>query len=261
MIVAQCGILHRLFVLDWHIFDALPAGLNVTLPVGAHHLSAAPDGSGEPWRDLVALYTPVASAVRAADGVPVVLSGDCITPLAVLAGLQQRGVEPALVWFDAHGDFHTEDTTFSGYLGGLPLAKAVGRGDMTLPEGLGMRPLAEDRAVLVDGRDLDPPEVTALAESRVAHASLRDVVDVLPQAPVHLHVDLDVIGSQHLRGLRFPAPGPHRATVAAAVRAVVAARSIAAVSVAATWFPERTDRGQTDAALAAVLGAAGVIAP
>jgi hypothetical protein len=86
-----------------------------------------------------------------------VLSGDCVASLAVIAGIQQRNVEPSLVWFDAHGDFHTEDTTTSGYLGGLPLAKAVGRGDPTLPAGLGLTPLPEPSILLVDGRDLDPP--------------------------------------------------------------------------------------------------------
>ena len=248
-----------MFVLDWHIFDALGDGLNVTLPPDAEHLVASPGTSGDRWRDLAELYAPVVAAVRGCAGVPVVVSGDCMTPLAVVAGLQQRGTDVALVWFDAHGDFHTEDTTTSGYIGGLPLAKAIGRGDMTLPDALGMRPLQEQRAVLVDGRDLDPPEVIALRYSAVMHSPLGRAAAALPDGPIHLHVDLDVIDPSHLQGLRFPAPGgPDIREVAAAVQAVATSRTIAGVSVAATWHPERTDRGQTDAALAAVLGATGV---
>jgi hypothetical protein len=44
----------------------------------------------------------------------------------VIAGLQRAGRDPRLVWLDAHGDFNTEASSPSGYLGGLPLALAVG---------------------------------------------------------------------------------------------------------------------------------------
>ena len=119
---------------------------------------------------LVQLYAPLAERVAHVRD-PVVLSGDCVTALAVLAGVQRSGIDAALVWFDAHGDFHTEQTTSSGYLGGLPLAKAVGRGDLSLPDALRLTPLAEDRVLLVDARDLDPPEVVALRGSQVRRAT------------------------------------------------------------------------------------------
>src|SRR4030088_1823799 len=142
-----------MLILNWHIFDALDRGLNVTLPPDTIAVDSSPGKAGDPWLDLIQLYAPVADAVEKLRA-PVVLSGDCITALAVLAGVQRSGIDAALIWFDAHGDFHTEQTTASGYLGGLPLAKAVGRGDLSLPQGLGLTPIAEDRALLVDARDL-----------------------------------------------------------------------------------------------------------
>jgi arginase len=245
-----------MFVLPWHIFDDLPDGLNVTLLGEVITVHAHPATEGTDWARLVPLYEPVAAAVAAASGLPVVLSGDCITPLAVLAGLQRSGVDAALVWVDAHGDFHTEATTQSGYLGGLPLAKAVGRGDMTLPSALGLAPLAEERAVLVDGRDLDPPEVAALSSSAVRRVSLGDVADSLPEGPIHLHVDLDVLDPFILPGLRFPATGgADVATLTRAVAGIVQRRQLAAVSIAATWRPESTERRRNDPAVAAVLDA------
>jgi arginase len=245
-----------MFVLPWHIFDDLPDGLNITLRGDVITVHAHPAAEGTDWARLVPLYEPVAAAVAAASGVPVVLSGDSITPLAVLAGLQRSGVDPTLVWFDAHGDFHTEATTQSGYLGGLPLAKAVGRGDMTLPSALGLAPLAEERAVLVDGRDLDPPEVAALSSSAVRRVSLDDVADSLPEGPIHLHVDLDVLDPSILPGLRFPATGgADVATLTRAVAGIVQRRQLAAVSIAATWRPESTERRRNDAAVVAVLDA------
>jgi arginase len=249
-----------MLVLPWHLTDYLGDGLNVTLPAGAVTVAGAPGRAGKPWADLAGVYAGLAGAVATASGPPVVLSGDCVACLAVIAGVQRRGISPGLVWFDAHGDFHTEATTSSGYLGGLPLAKAVGRGDRTLPDALGLTPLAEDAVLLADGRDLDPPEVAALAGSRVRRAPVSELATAdLPDGPIVLHVDLDVIDAGALPGLRFPAPGgPSRQAVADAVAAVARRREIAALDIAATWWPGDADRPRADAALQAVLAAAGL---
>src|SRR5438270_3401424 len=147
-----------MLILNWHIFDALERALSATLPPDALAVDSAPGDTANPWLDLVQLYAPLADTVAQCLQ-PLVLSGDCITALAVLAGVQRSGIDAALVWFDAHRDFHTEQTTASGYLGGLPLAKAVGRGDLSMPQGLGLTPLAEGRELIVDARELDPPGV------------------------------------------------------------------------------------------------------
>jgi arginase len=138
-------------LVPFHLTDYLADGLNVTLPPGLVTIVGSPGATGRPWADLAGVYAGLRDAVAASAAPPVVLSGDCVASLAVIAGLQRRGIRPGLVWFDAHGDFHTEATTLSGYLGGLPLAKAVGRGDLTLPAALGMTPLTEDSVLLADG--------------------------------------------------------------------------------------------------------------
>ena len=244
-----------MLILNWHIFDRLERGLNVTLPPDVSSVDAAPGESANPWVGLAQLYAPLAERVAHVRD-PVVLSGDCVTALAVLAGVQRSGIDAALVWFDAHGDFHTEQTTSSGYLGGLPLAKAVGRGDLSLPDSLGLTPLAEGRVLLVDARDLDPPEVVALRGSQVRRATVDSVREALPDGPLHLHVDLDVFDASLLTGLRFPAAnGPGVDAVAAAVATVAASGRLVALSIAATWRPDDAVRVQNDAALGAVLAA------
>jgi arginase len=247
-------------LLPWHLTDHLAGGLNVTLPADASIVPGRPDNTGHPWADLAGVYAALRDAVAASATPPVVLSGDCVAALAVIAGLQQRGIRPGLVWFDAHGDFHTEETTTSGYLGGLPLAKAVGRGDQTLPAALGMTPLPEGSAMLVDGRDLDPPEVTALATSHLLRGSVADLsTAALPPGPLIVHIDLDVVDPDALPGLRFPAPGgPSLQAVAAGIASVAARSEIAALDVAATWRPADSDRRQTDRAVNAVITAAGL---
>ena len=65
---------------------------------------------------------------------PVSFAGDCCTTLGVVAGLQRADLNPTLIWLDAHGDFNTWETSPSGFLGGMPLAMMVGRGEQTMAE-------------------------------------------------------------------------------------------------------------------------------
>jgi arginase len=241
--------------LPWHLTDSLAGGLNVTLPDGTVQVEGAPGTTGDAWHDLIGVYAHLADEVAKDQGPTTVLSGDCVASLAVLAGVQRRGTSTSLVWFDAHGDFHTEETTTSGYLGGLPLAKAVGRGDLTLPNALGLASLAEETVTLVDARDLDPAEALALADSSVKWVSVEQLdIGQLPEGPVVIHVDVDIVGPSVLSGLRFPAPGgPHLEDVTNAVRAIAEARPLAALDIAATWRPADALRAQTDAVLLALL--------
>jgi arginase len=79
------------------------------------------------WSRLGLLYDAVASTVEwsvRAGSVPAVLSGDCTVSIGIAVGLQRTGLDPSIVWIDAHGDLQTLETTTSGYLGGLALRLA-----------------------------------------------------------------------------------------------------------------------------------------
>jgi arginase len=107
------------------------------------------------------LYRRVADAVAraAADGTrPVVVSGDCTTSLGIVAGLQRAGLDPGIVWFDAHGDVQTPETTASGYLGGMPLRLLTGYRPELIAGPLGLRPVPERRIVLAGARAARPAE-------------------------------------------------------------------------------------------------------
>ena len=80
-------------------------------------------------------------------------------------------MSPSIVWFDAHGDVHTLQTSTSGYPGGMALQLVMGAHPELLGEALGLSPLTSDRAVLVDARDLDPAEVEVLASGQLAFSS------------------------------------------------------------------------------------------
>ena len=246
-------------VLPWHLFDQM-SDLVATLRDGgqaAQEVVACPGTTGRAWSDLAELYLPLRDAVIRSPQPVAILSGDCVASLAVLAGLEQKHQQLHLVWFDAHGDFHTESTTTSGYLGGLPLAKAVGRGDLTLPDALGLVPLRENAVTLVDARDLDPPEELAIRDSDVEHVGL-DGLDPcrLPTTPLVIHVDVDIVDPTELRGLRFPAPGgPTADEVCDALSSVCSARRVVAIDLAATWDPARADSEQTSNLISSLIDA------
>lgn len=192
------------------------------------------------WGRMAHLYRKVAEAV-ASDvqdgGRPIVMSGDCTTSLATVAGLQRAGVDPAIVWFDGHGDVQTLETTTSGYLGGMPLRILAGYRPELISDKVGLRPIADDRITLVDARDLDPPEAEFLSTSAIRRCDVDQLMpDAIPDGPVYLHVDFDVVTPDSVSGLLFPAPGgPDLDAVIAAIGRVIATGRVAATGLGCTW--------------------------
>lgn len=224
-------------LLPFHLDEHRP-GLDVPL---RPELTLTPElPGGDTWARMTALYRPLADEVArlaAAGETPVVQSGDCTASLGIVAGLQRAGQTPAVVWFDAHGDVQTLETTTSGYLGGMPLRMIAGYRPELISTAIGLHPVPEEQLVLVDARDLDPPEQEYLDGSQIRHISADDVhPDVIPAGPIYLHLDLDVITPDDLPGQLFPAPGgPTAATVAEAVARVVSTGRVAAVGLGCTW--------------------------
>jgi len=113
--------------------------------------------------------------------------------------------------------------------------------------------------VLVDARDLDPAEADYLASARIRRATV-DGLDPaeLPDGPLILHVDLDVVDPGELPGLLFPAPGgPAAAEVVAAVHRVLATGRVTVLDIACPWHPTdetRVQQARTDLLRALVAG-------
>ena len=230
-------------VVPYHQDERLPDG-DIPLPPGATVVEAAlPDG--DIWARLVALYDIVAERVVAEDGgTPVVVSGDCLVASATITGVQRAGLDPSVIWFDAHGDVHTLHSSTSGYLGGMALRLVLGAHPERLAAPLGLRPLTEHQAVLVDARDLDPAEADYLSDSDVPRHGVEELqASMLPDGPLVLHVDGDVITADDLPGLRFPVPnGPSWPAVVAAVGRVLATGRVVAIDIACPWHSARDER-------------------
>jgi len=136
---------------------------------------------------------------------PLVLSGNCNTAVGMIAGLGAEDL--GVVWFDAHADFNTPETTATGFTDGMGLAIAVGHCWTEMAGGVpGFTPVAEENVVLAGARAVEPSEEERLAASdvavvgadRIGREGLRALEAALDGlegrvGKVYVHLDLDVL--------------------------------------------------------------------
>ncbi len=157
----------------------------------------------------------LASAVREAvaqGAFPLVLAGNCSSSLGTLAGVGAPAM--GVVWFDAHGDFNTPETTRSGFFDGMALAVVTGRCWSELAATVpGFVPVEERRVLLVAVRDLDPAERRLLDASAVARVAREGDLDAALErlsgaaSEVYLHLDLDALDPEEGRANAFAVSG------------------------------------------------------
>jgi len=159
--------------------------------------------------DVVRALAASVREVVAAGDFPLVVGGVCSSCLGAVAGLgSPEGL--GVVWFDAHGDFNTPETTPTGFFDGMPLALLTGSGWEALRASVdGLRPVDETNVVLVGARDLDPAEEARLARSAVTRVAADEPVEPALDAlaartrDVYVHVDLDVLDPSEGQANRF----------------------------------------------------------
>jgi arginase len=112
----------------------------------------------------------VATAVARGERL-LMMGGDCCAHAGAMAGLRRARPERrlAIVWFDAHGDSNTPDTTSSGHVWGMPFAMLLGRGADDLVRAAQGPSVETAHAALVGGQVLDEAESRWLSSSPVAH--------------------------------------------------------------------------------------------
>lgn len=150
------------------------------------------------------------------------LGGECTFIVGTLAGFKSRFKgKPGMLWIDAHGDFNTPETTVSGFIGGMPLAFACGRGPRLSDKIESVKPLLEETNVVhVASRALDPLESQAMSTSpmKLYAASVvhkEGASKVAAEAAAHLadvsdwiicHLDVDSIDPTIMPAVNFPEP-------------------------------------------------------
>lgn len=178
-----------------------------------------------PFRDSgsasLAVGRRLASTVRqsvSAGRLPVVLAGGCDASAGILAGLERANC--GVVWFDAHGDFNTPETTITGYFPGMSMAVITGHCYRSYWAQMGNNtPICESATLMLGVRDLDPEENQRLSRSAIQvlewrngkpHSDIHAALDSLRQrvSEVYLHIDMDSLDPRIAPGVAVaPVPG------------------------------------------------------
>jgi arginase len=153
---------------------------------------------------------------------PLIIGGDHSIAIGALAGISQRINKVGLIWFDAHSDVNTADTTPSGNIHGMSLAVTLGYGHPLLT-GIGgtLAKVTPEHSVIVGARSIDRGERDFLRRAGVSIFTIRDIerlgiAEVMEKAiaiaadgtdGIHLSLDLDALDPRDAPGVGTPIPG------------------------------------------------------
>ena len=154
---------------------------------------------------------------------PLVLGGDHSIAIGTIAGLVPRYKNLGVIWYDAHVDMNTAETSPSGNIHGMPLAVLMGRGHERLVnifrEGPKLKP---ENIVIVGARSVDPGEREFIKEKGIKVFTMHEIdrdgmTSVMKEAiaylkernvdGVHLSLDLDGLDPLYTPGVGTPVPG------------------------------------------------------
>ena len=152
--------------------------------------------------------------------IPVFLGGDHSIAIGTVAGVASS--EPVgVIWIDAHGDFHTEESSPSKNIHGMPLAILLGHGYPELVAIGGPQATLQPQDVVMIGvRDLDSGERQRLRESGMTVYTMRDIdergmgaiaaealVKLRHKSRLHVSLDIDSLDPQASPGAGTLVPG------------------------------------------------------
>ena len=182
-----------------------------------------------------------AVVLRATSDWALTIGGDCGVSLAAVehASRQHPG-DVALVWFGAHPELHTPETSPSGGFCGMVLRAIAGEGHPEVALDAASR-VPFDRIVLAGARDVDPAEAEVIASRSIRSVSVDDLVspDALVAAVratgarnIYVHIALDVLDPSAVTGLADLVPfGLSVPTLTSAVTELRAAFTIVGASI------------------------------
>lgn len=176
--------------------------------------------------EIIKANTSLAEKVEAVvkgGSFPLVLGGDHSIAIGTLAGLSTSYENLGVIWYDAHADMNTSETSPSGNIHGMPLAVCIGLGDERLvnlhTEGPKVKP---ENVVIIGARDVDPGERLLIKEKGIKvftmheidkygmSSVMQDVIAYLQSREVdgvHLSLDLDGLDPIYTPGVGTPVPG------------------------------------------------------
>jgi arginase len=214
------------------------AAIREDLPAGSTRDVAVPLEAGDDQSTGIARFSSLqlvrerlTDLLGELDGPAVTIGGDCAVSAAAVAHAARKG-DTALVWFDAHPDLNSPESSPSGAFAGMVLRSIVDDG--VVPA---------DRVFLAGARSWDPGEEVFAAEAGIRAFGVDELVDPAAlveavaasgAASVYLHVDLDVLDPAELAGLLDPEPfGLSASALVATIKAMTKRLPLAGATLAA----------------------------
>ena len=217
------GLANRLKQLGYDVIDK--GDVDVPLPEECD-IGDANKKYAEDIKDVCEDLCEVVYKSLKEDRLPVVLGGDHTLAMGSTAAVskfyKEKNKKIGLIWFDAHGDMNTPDSTTSGNVHGMPLSHILGSGDKELVNIAGFSPkVSPEQTVLVGLRNLDERERKLLINSGVAVFTMKDIdkeglsrivekaiaIASNGTAGIHVSFDMDVVDPVFAPGVGTPVKG------------------------------------------------------
>ncbi|MEC5273775.1 arginase [Caldifermentibacillus hisashii] len=217
--IRYAGVVERLESLGYQVNDL------GDIEIGRDRLTT------DPLTRLRNLEAVVQASTKIADKVdkimkegsfPLVLGGDHSIAIGTLAGISKYFKRLGVIWFDAHGDLNTPETSPSGNIHGMSLAVSLGLGETTLTQIGGYCPkIQPENIVIIGARSLDEGEKRLIKEKGIKVYTMHEIDRLgIPKVieetiayfkdrtdGVHLSLDLDGLDPLYAPGVGTPVEG------------------------------------------------------
>jgi len=218
--IRYAGIIERLTQLSYDIEDL--ADIAIGRPKRNHDPANRRLKNLKEVADANEQLAQVVSRIAENGRFPLVLGGDHSIAIGTLAGISKHYRNLGVIWFDAHGDLNTEETSPSGNIHGMPLAVSLGMGHPALVNIGGYSPkIKAENIVLIGTRALDDGEKALIKDKNIRVYTMHEIdrmgmAKVMEEAidfiakdcdGVHLSVDLDALDPHDAPGVGTPVIG------------------------------------------------------
>ncbi|MGG1546605.1 arginase [Bacillus paralicheniformis] len=184
--------------------------------------------ASEELRNLKAITKASAKLAETVDKIvasgafPLVLGGDHSIAIGTLAGLMKHYQNLGVIWYDAHADLNTKETSPSGNIHGMPLAISLGIGHEGLTGIYGKETkIKAENIVIIGARSLDDGEKELIRDKGIKVYTMHEIdrlgmTMVMEETinylrgrtdGVHLSLDLDALDPNDAPGVGTPVAG------------------------------------------------------
>ena len=154
---------------------------------------------------------------------PLILGGDHSIAIGTLAGLSEHYKNLGVIWFDAHADLNTPETTPSGNIHGMPLAVSMGIGHERLVQIRNhTQKIKAENIIIIGARSVDPGERKLIREQGIKVYTMHEIdrlgmtrvmedalayIKAISVDGLHLSLDLDALDPIYTPGVGTPVSG------------------------------------------------------